>query len=67
MNLSNCRGCGKLHLQREQVLCTDCFKLHMEDRSKVKAFLSANPGASVMDLARHTGFSIQKVNELVKR
>ncbi|MFH5186500.1 winged helix-turn-helix transcriptional regulator [Paenibacillus sp. TAB 01] len=67
MNLSNCRGCGKLHLQRAHVLCADCFKLHLEQSSRIKAFLQAHPGATVIDLARETGLSLNQVNELVGR
>jgi len=66
MNLSNCCGCGKLHLLREHVLCADCFKRHVEHRSMVRQFLSAHPGASVMDVARQTGLSVKQINELVK-
>lgn len=65
MNISNCRGCGKLQVQHEHVLCTDCFKLHLAQSHQVKAFLRANPGATVIDLARETGLSLSKVNELI--
>ncbi|WP_282940884.1 hypothetical protein [Paenibacillus sp. RC67] len=67
MNLSNCRGCGKLHMQSEKVLCADCFKLHLEQSHQVKMFLQANPRASAMDLAREMGLSLKQVNELVGR
>ncbi|MCS7463285.1 winged helix-turn-helix domain-containing protein [Paenibacillus doosanensis] len=67
MNMSNCSGCGKLHLQPANVLCADCFKLHVADGHKIKAYLQANPGATVMDLARETGLSLKKVSEWVKR
>jgi len=67
MNLSNCRGCGKLHLQSVDVLCSDCFKLHLEQTHQVKRFLQANPHASAMDLAREMGLSLKQVYELVGR
>ncbi|OXM84439.1 hypothetical protein [Paenibacillus rigui] len=67
MNLSNCRGCGKLQLQQAHVLCADCFKLHLEQSNQIKTFLRMHPGASVIDLARETGLSLSQVNELVGR
>jgi hypothetical protein len=67
MNISNCRSCGKLHMQTEDTMCRDCLKQHIEDTHTVKAYLQANPRANVMDLVKQTGFSLKKVNELVKR
>lgn len=67
MTLSNCRGCGKLHMQGEKTLCTDCFKLHLEQSHQVKEFLQANPRATAVDLAREMGLSLKQINELVGR
>ncbi|MCR8635533.1 MULTISPECIES: hypothetical protein [Paenibacillus] len=67
MNVSNCRGCGKLHMQAVDTMCADCLKSHIADARAVRAFIQANPGANVMDLVKQTGFSLKKVNELINR
>jgi hypothetical protein len=67
MGLSNCRNCGKLQMQHEDVLCSDCLKQYIEDTHIIKDFLSHNPRANVMDLVNQTGFSLKKVKELVNR
>ncbi|MDF2960236.1 MAG: hypothetical protein K0S39_1971 [Paenibacillus sp.] len=54
-------------MQTEDTMCRDCLKQHIEDTHTVKAYLQANPRANVMDLVKQTGFSLKKVNELVKR
>ncbi|MBW5446430.1 hypothetical protein GE107_10195 [Cohnella sp. CFH 77786] len=66
MNLSNCRGCGKLQLRNAEALCPDCFQQHLADSRRVKAFLVNNPGASLIDLVRHTGISLKKAKEHVQ-
>jgi hypothetical protein len=67
MMITNCSGCGKLQLRTSQMLCQDCLKRHIEDSHRVKEFIRDNPRATVMDLVRQTGFSLKRVNELVKR
>jgi hypothetical protein len=67
MNLSNCSKCGKLQLKNSETLCKDCLQLHIEDTRAIKDFLLQNPRANIMDLAKQTGFSLKKVNQLVNR
>ncbi|SDE30131.1 hypothetical protein SAMN02799630_05095 [Paenibacillus sp. UNCCL117] len=67
MQLSNCSGCGKLQLNSSPALCKDCFKQHLDRSHRVKAFLTKNPRASLMDVCHHTGLSLRVVNEVVRR
>jgi predicted amidophosphoribosyltransferase len=67
MMISNCSGCGKLQLRTNQMLCDACLKRHIEDSQRVRQFLSDNPKVTVVDLVMQTGFTIKRVNELVKR
>ncbi|NHN31930.1 hypothetical protein [Paenibacillus agricola] len=65
MSLSNCQGCGVLHIQQKNVLCNDCLKQYIEETHIIKDFLYNHPHANVMDLVNETGFSLKKVKELV--
>ncbi|WP_281884430.1 hypothetical protein [Paenibacillus sp. YYML68] len=67
MQLMNCGGCGKLQLGRTQVLCQDCLRSHMELGRRIRDFMSSHPRATVIDICREMGVSLQVVNEYTKR
>lgn len=67
MDLMNCSGCGKLLTGKLQTLCSDCLKSHIELTHQIKTYLKEHPGATMMDLYKHMGMPLSKINELVKR
>lgn len=67
MPLSNCGGCGKLQAGRFEALCTDCLKKHIEASHQIKYYLQKHPGATLIEVCRHTGLPLRTVNEVVNR
>jgi len=67
MELINCGRCGKLQVLRPDTLCKECQQLYIAEALLVKEFIKMNPGATVMDLVKHTGYSLKKINEIIAR
>lgn len=66
MELINCGRCGKLQVQRPDTLCKDCQQIYIFEASVVKDYIKNNPGASLMDVVQHTGYSLRRVKEILK-
>jgi len=66
MELINCNRCGKLQVQRPDTLCKDCQQAYISEALIVKAFIKSNPGATLMDVVNHTGYSLRWIKEILK-
>jgi len=66
MELINCGRCGKLQVQRPDTLCKDCQQDYIAEATIVKEFIKGNPGATLMDVVNHTGYSLRWVKEILK-
>lgn len=66
MELTNCDRCGKLQVQRPDTLCNDCQQIYLAEAQVVKEFIKNHPGITMMDVARHTGFSLRKIKEMLQ-
>lgn len=66
MELINCNRCGKLQVQRPDTLCADCKQIYISEASVVKEYIKMNPGASIMHVAQHTGFSVKRIKEILE-
>jgi len=66
MELVNCGRCGKLQVQRPDTLCKECQQVYIAESSLVKEFIKSNPGATLMDVVKHTGYSLRWVKEILK-
>ncbi|MFC4303181.1 hypothetical protein [Cohnella boryungensis] len=66
MELINCGRCGKLQVQRPDTLCKECQQIYISEALIVKEYIKNNPGATVMDLVQHTGYSLKRIREILK-
>lgn len=66
MRIDNCGRCGKL-TPSLHALCPDCLPAERQDVRTVKAYMEANPHASLMDVVRSTGVSYRTVRSLSVR
>jgi hypothetical protein len=67
MELINCAKCGKLQVRRPDTLCHDCLQIYISESNVIKDFVKANPGATIMDVVRETGYSVKRINEILNR
>ncbi len=64
--LITCRVCGIIMVRLARDTCPKCFQEEEKVFQKVRDFLRANNGASLEDVARHTGASILQVEAFVR-
>lgn len=67
MNVSNCRGCGRLFnaISNEQ-LCPECRK-KLEDKFQgVKAYLEEHPNSSLEEVSRENEVSVKQLKQWVR-
>lgn len=55
MNVTNCRGCGKLFPSNGEDTCPDCIQADEQAFRVVREYLVERPGASLDQVARATG------------
>jgi len=65
MELSNCRGCGKLILTQSSRFCEVCNKAQMDEFQKIKEYLREHPKAMLMEIHEATGVSLKAIKELI--
>lgn len=67
MNVTNCRGCGRLFNQvGNEKLCPSCVQ-ELEDKfQEVKEYLNENPTASMNDISKEKDVSIKQIKQWVR-
>lgn len=67
MNVTNCRGCGRLfnQLSNEQ-LCPNCMKKMDEKFEVVKKFVDDNPNVPVETVAKETETTMKQLNKWIR-
>jgi hypothetical protein len=65
-NLISCRVCGVIMSRLARDICSKCFKIEEELFQKVKAYLRANPGATVVEVAVEVGCSEKQVSDFIR-
>ncbi|WNR42196.1 hypothetical protein [Paenibacillus roseipurpureus] len=66
MTLCNCDKCGRVLLTKYEERCTSCAQLALTESHLVKAYVRANPGATVMEVYHQTGVSLQTIKDLMQ-
>ncbi len=66
MELMNCDRCGKLHVQRLDMLCKECQQIYLAESHLVKEYVKNHPGSTLMDVVRHTGLPLKWIKEMLK-
>ncbi|MUG70581.1 hypothetical protein [Paenibacillus validus] len=64
MALIHCLNCGRLMLEKPGYLCNDCLKRQQEDIKNIKAYLARNPRATLIEVQRETGVSLQTIRAM---
>ncbi len=65
-NLISCRVCGVIMVKIARDICPKCFKKEEELFAKIKAFLRANPGASITQVAEYCDCTEDAVHAFIK-
>ena len=67
MDVTNCRGCGRLFnvLSREK-LCPQCRQKSEDVFQKVKQYLEENPNSSVNQVAEANEVSVKQIKQWVR-
>ena len=67
MNVTNCKGCGRIfNVIGNEKLCPNCRK-KMEDKfAEVKAFLQENPNTPIDVVSKETEVSTRQIRQWVK-
>ena len=66
INLISCRVCGIIMSKLARDICSKCFKIEEELFQKVKAYLRANPGATIVEVAVEIGCTEKQVSEFIR-
>lgn len=67
MNVSNCRGCGRLfNAISNEKICPNCQKELDEKFVKVKEYLRENPNSSVDDVSKQCEVSTKQIRQWVR-
>ena len=67
MNVSNCRGCGRLfNAISDENLCPECRKKLEEKFQAVKAFLEEKPHASLDEVSRENNVTVKQLKQWVR-
>lgn len=65
VNLISCRVCGVIMPRLARDICSKCFKEEEELFQKIKAFLRANPGATITHVAEEIDCTEKQVADFV--
>ncbi|MCR5677752.1 MAG: FeoC-like transcriptional regulator [Agathobacter sp.] len=67
MNVTNCRGCGRLFNQlNNEKLCPACVK-ELEDKfQEVKEYLNEHPNASMNEVSKENDVSTKQIKQWVR-
>ncbi|GAB2723686.1 hypothetical protein GCM10027018_34150 [Paenibacillus thermoaerophilus] len=52
-------------LEKPSHLCNDCLKRQQEEVKNIKAYLAKNPRATLIEVQRETGVSLQTIRALI--
>ena len=67
MNVTNCKGCGRLFNQlNSEKLCPECTQKLEDKFQEVKNYLNDNPGTSINELAEKTEVSTKQIKQWVR-
>ena len=67
MNVTNCRGCGRLfNVLSNERLCPQCKQKIEDVFQKVKQYLEENPNASVNQVAEDNEVSVKQIKQWVR-
>lgn len=67
MNVSNCRGCGRLfNAIADENLCPDCRKKLEDKFQEVKAYLEEKPHASLDEVSRENNVTVKQLKQWVR-
>lgn len=67
MNVSNCRGCGRLfNVTTNPRLCPECVKKLEDKFQEVKKYLYQHPGAGMEEVSRENEVPIQQIKQWVR-
>lgn len=67
MNVSNCKGCGRLfNAISTERLCPDCRKKLDDKFQEVKAYLEEHPNASVDEVSRENEVTTKQIRQWVR-
>ena len=67
MNVSNCKGCGRLFNQfAREAYCRECAKTLEEKFQKVKEYLREHPKAGMEELSRENEVSVKQLKQWVR-
>ena len=67
MNVTNCRGCGRLfNVLNNEKLCPACRKELEEKFQEVKKYLQENPNSTMEVVSREMNVSIKQIKQWVR-
>lgn len=67
MNVSNCRGCGRLfNAIADENICPDCRKKLEDKFQTVKAYLEEKPHASLDEVSRENNVTVKQLKQWVR-
>lgn len=67
MNVTNCRGCGRLfNVLSNERLCPSCRQELEEKFQSVKLYLDDHPNASVEEVSRENDVSVKQIKQWVR-
>ena len=67
MNVSNCKGCGRLfNVMGREKLCPQCIHQLEEKFQEVKKYLNEHPNASIDAVAQDNEVSVKQIKQWVR-
>lgn len=67
MNVSNCKGCGRLYnVMGTERLCPECMRQLEEKFQKVKAFLNEHPNSPIDIVSEENDVSVKQIRQWVR-
>lgn len=67
MELRNCSKCGKLFMFVSKRVCPDCQKAEEEEFNRIRAYIKAHPGATMVEICDALEVDHSLVEEFVRQ
>lgn len=68
MSFCNCPICGRLFTKQGfYEVCESCFAENQSDFDKVREYLYQNPNKNILEVAKATGLSMDKIKEFLRQ
>ncbi|WP_034746347.1 hypothetical protein [Halalkalibacter wakoensis] len=61
-----CTECGKVKQNQKISFCNACYEVFRNDCQKVRSLLAENPKLTILDLVNVSGFSLQRVRQMIE-